>query len=415
MRGVVLRWLPLLAALCAPSAPPAAADGWPNGPTATGDWGGVRSRLSEKGWDPFASYVAGVSANVAGGIDRGARYIGFAEWGLDVDLATAARWPGAAFHIEWISYHGGKPSESLIGTIPANAVSGYEAEDHVRFYTIFVEQLFWGERGLAKLGQLAADDDLFLSEWAVSFQNSAFGDFTSVAPDIGIPIYPIAAPGAYLELSPTDWLTFRFGAYTGDVGEDEDSNFGFDWSFDGDNGAGLVGEITLRGEPFDRPGAWTFGVLGNTGDQPDYRDRDPDGESDGVYGIYAMLDQTLWIGRGGDSRIGVFLRGLYSPQEDRSVQHWTVDGGIVWRGPLAARPDDELGFAFAHERVSDDYASQARDEEGLEHEEETILELIYNARIFPWLSLQPNVQLVLDPGFADDDAYVLGLQAVLDL
>ncbi len=55
----------------------------------SGEWGGARQRLADRGLDPFARYVAGVWSNLRGGFATGARYEGFAYWGVDAGAGPA--------------------------------------------------------------------------------------------------------------------------------------------------------------------------------------------------------------------------------------------------------------------------------------------------------------------------------------
>ena len=132
--------------LLARGAAAAPLEDWREHEQLTGDWGGVRARLAERGIEPWAEYTSGFWANLDGGFDTGVRYEGFADWGVDVDLGTlsnSASWADTSFHINWISYHGGQPSEDLVGAFSINFVSGLEAEDSVRFYQVFLEHEFF--------------------------------------------------------------------------------------------------------------------------------------------------------------------------------------------------------------------------------------------------------------------------------
>ncbi len=152
----------LLLAHGATAAPPG---DWRERDQLTGDWGGLRSRLEERGIEPWAEYTSGFWANLDGGLDTGIRYEGFAGWGIDVDLGPLSgsdTWADTSFHIDWSSYHGRQPSEDLVGAFELNFVSGWEAEDSVRFYQIYLEQEFFDGALLIDAGQLAADENFFI-------------------------------------------------------------------------------------------------------------------------------------------------------------------------------------------------------------------------------------------------------------
>lgn len=70
------------------------------GEFATGDWGGTRTALSDKGLDITIGYTAEVFGNVSGGFRQGAAFNGLLELGLDVDLEKLAGIKGLTAHID---------------------------------------------------------------------------------------------------------------------------------------------------------------------------------------------------------------------------------------------------------------------------------------------------------------------------
>ncbi|MDJ0866637.1 MAG: carbohydrate porin [Myxococcota bacterium] len=389
----------------------AAAEPWRDREHALGNWAGARDWLGDRGVEPFARYMGGVWANTRGGRQRGARYEGYAEWGFEADLDTAVRWPGARFHAKWISYHGGRATEDLIGASDTNDLSNYEAKRAVRFYTMYLEQILFDGGLRARIGQLAVDDDFFLTEWGGEFTNAAFGDFLGAGSELDPPAYSKAAPGALLEAN-AEHASLRIGAYTGNSGEDDTDNWGFDWELGRSAGITLLGELAVRGRPTGRSTTWTAGVLYDSTEQRNYRSGD---NSDGTVVLWGMVDQTLWVDDGGRDRVGAFARVAYAPQEERVVRRWIMNGGVVLRGPLPGRPDDVAGVAASWFLVSGDYEAVGRREDGLQHDSEGIVELLYRARLAPWLALEPNVQLVFRPAFANGTALALGLRMKIDL
>ncbi len=394
--------------LLARGAAAAPLEDWREHEQLTGDWGGVRARLAERGIEPWAEYTSGFWANLDGGFDSGVRYEGFADWGVDADLGTlsnSASWADTSFHINWISYHGGQPSEDLVGAFSINFVSGLEAEDSVRFYQIFLEHEFFDGTLVIEAGQLVADEDFFVSRIASNFLNASFGNFISVGP-----VYPLAAPGIYARVRPAEGWVVRAGAYTADAGDDESSNFGFDWKISSNAGAALYGEIEMQRRPLGLPGSYTVGAFGSTIDFPDF---ESGGSADGVYLLHAIVDQALLLDANGQPRLSGFVRAVFAPQDDRVSARFHVDGGLVLFGPLPRRGRDLLGVAFSFVDFANDYVRSQRASGQRVSRHETVLELTYRAQVSGWLTLQPDLQIVLDPHFSRSDAVVLGLNAVI--
>jgi porin len=384
--------------------------GWLDGPHLTGTWGGARERLAKRGLDVYGRYTAGFWSNLDGGSEKGTRYEGFAEWGLDVDLERLLGWSGGGLHIGWISYHGGMPTEDLVGAFSTTAVSDWEAEDFVRFYEIYVEQEWLGGRLLVRAGQLVTDEDFFLARSADTLLNATFGFL-----DIGTvqqlsPFYPLAAPGVYLFGRPAEPFFVRVGVYTADSGEDETDNVGFDWSFD--EGVSFVAEVGAEWAPLGRPGLYAVGVVATSTDTPDYRSG---GSADGDYGLYAMVDQTLVPDARGDPRLGVFLRGAFLPKRDRSVVRYYLDAGLEATGLLPGRERDVFSVGLAFLRFGRDYVSATRAAGDDVSRRQLLVELTYRVQVAGWLTLQPDLQLFFDPHTSRRDATVFGLRAVVEL
>ena len=88
-----------------------------------------------------------------------------------------------------------------------------------------------------------------------------------------------------------------------------------------------------------------------------------------------------------------------------------VGGGLVRTGLL--RGDDRLGFGVARAVFGVPYRRELADAGGRSERAETIAELTYRTPLSPWLTIQPDVQYVMNPGGDPGvrDALVLGLRA----
>jgi porin len=351
----------IIAALALVASPPASAEmgsepGWRERTHLTGDWSGRRTTLIDHGVVLGARYTAGFWSNVRGGFKTGTRYEGYADWWLEADLDELLGWKGGSSHIHWYSYHGGQPSEELVGPFPTQTVSGWEAARSVRFYEIFLRQT-WGEGRFAfKAGQLAADSDFFVSENAAALLNGTFGFLGLGRAREIAPFYPLAAPGAYFRARTADerWEAHA-GVYTADPGEDVSSNHGFGWSFD--NGAVFLGELKARRSPFGRPGSYVVGAVGSTAKLESFASG---GSANGTYGLYASIDQILALETSARPGLGIFPRSYGVPQADRNLVLWYVDFGLKLTRPFPGRDRDVLSLGFAHLHFADDYVASER-------------------------------------------------------
>ncbi len=378
----------------------------------TGDWGGRRTALRERGVDLYARYHVGFWSNLRGGLDQGTRFESLADFGGDLDLERLVGWRGARFAINWHDYRGGKPSEALVGPFGSRSVSGLEAEDAFRFFEIYLEQTLFDGRLRAKIGQLALDSDFMKTPRAALFLNSIFEDFVSDVAASDFAVYPLAAGGAFLEAAPTERERVRVGAYSADTGRDQGDNIGFDWSFSNSQGASVLVELATERRPFGLRGNYLVGLVMQTGNVEDFRDG---GMADGLYAIYLGLDQTLFQGRGDGARdLGVFLHAVSAPQDHRSAFRWLTNGGFALTGPLPGRPRDVLGLAFSYMDFRRSFLRRRRAAGEPRTSSEWIFELTYRAQLAGWLTLQPDLQYVVDPNLGRRNALVLGLRTVIE-
>jgi len=400
----------LVGCFAAERAPAEASGSWLERPRLSGDWGGLRKHLGEHGVDAWATYTSGVWSNLHGGKEDGARYLGLARWGANVDLERAAGLPGTSFHISWHAYHGGQPSADLVGQYPTDALSGDEAEDSIRFYDLYLEQHLFDSRLVAKAGQMMVEHDFLSPGHAALFLNASFGDFGLGHARQIAPFYPLAAPGFALTARPSDSWVARAGVYTADPGEDESGNFGFDWSLS--DGATFLSELGAECQPFGRPGSYTLGGSATTTSVRDFGDG---GRSRGAYGIYALIDQALVLDAEGGARLTGFLRGFFNFQEERAVIRGAFTAGLVAYGLVPGRERDALGIGWSFTRFGRDYRMGVRASGANVTKQESLLELTYRVQLAGWLTLQPDLQLFFDPHYSRSDAIAAGLTAVITL
>src|SRR5262249_30637480 len=129
-------------------------------------------------------------------------------------------------------------------------------------------QAFDDDRFVVQPGQIAADTDFMISRYGGLFLNAAFGDLPSQNLNLDAPVYPLAGPGVFLSGRPNEWLTSRFGAYTGDAGDDVAGNHGFGWRLGNNAGYTFFTEIAAAAPAGGPPGTDTPGGVDDTRGAP---------------------------------------------------------------------------------------------------------------------------------------------------
>ena len=432
LRGLAcIALAPVIASAAAHAADPAATE--PAQPQfLAGDLGGLRPKLAASGIELGVTYIGEAFGNLSGGVRRGAVYEGQLAVSIDADLAKLAGWPGGKAHVSAMDIHGRGPSADLLGG-NLMTVSNIEARPTVRLYEFWLEQNLLHDRLSLRVGQLAADAEFITSDTAGGLINGTFGWPELAAFDMrgGGPAYPLPQPGIRLQAKPLSDLTVRAAVFTdnpGGPGCTGDSQVcdahGVTFNFSG--GTLWLAELAYAANSGANaaglPGTYKLGAWRETGAFPDQLTGKPDRR--GNWGIYGIIDQTLWRPAGSDKRnLSAFMRVGGAPS-DRNLISWYAGGGLGLKAPFRERPDDvlTLGVAYAHisgqAALSDRLAGPATPV----RDHEAVVELSYAASIRPGWTVQPDLQYVLHPGgnVADPirggvigDALVLGLRTTL--
>jgi porin len=415
-----------VATMFGPAGEPAAAeDGVFEREWLTGDWGGLRRKWPDAGIDLGLTDVAETLSNPTGGIRQLTIYQGLLTLSLNLDLERLAHWPGASFYTDGYLISGRGLSRNAIGNLLA--VSNIEALPSTRLLDLWLQQELIGGQASLRIGQIALDDEFYVSQYSAMFINSTFGcpDLLSTDLPSGGPCYPFATPGSRLRFAPTTDLTLSAAAFNGNPappgpGDPQVRNSSGTNFLIGQGGFLTIAELACAfdEEPISslrlsdvKLGGWYL-----TADFPDLR-RDRLGHSladpistgipalhQGNYGLYLLIDKMLW--RRPDTAtqgLAAFLRIGYAPP-DRNLISLEVDAGLTFKGLLAGRELDLLGVAASYGRIGNAIRRLDRDAvlfTGIGrpiHDYEAVLEVTYQARIAPWWLLQPDLQFVFHPG-----------------
>jgi porin len=391
--------------------------------TLLGDVLGPRKGLEQDGVQLQATYIGETLGNVTGGLRRGAVTLGRLEMVLHADLEALLDWTGAVFHVNAYEIHGNGLTASRIGNLLA--VSNLEARPSARLFDLWLEQQLFDGRLSLRGGQLAADDEFAVSTNAANFINSAFGwpAFLGLSLPSGGPAYPLATPGFRIRAAPSESISVTAAVFNGDpagpslIPPEQANPSGT--SFRTSDGAFAIAEASYavggHNDAASLPAAYRLGGWYHNGDFADQRVGSDglslaDPRSNGVpavrgtnFGVYAIVDQTVWRPDAGSDRgIAVFQRVATGPA-DRNFVSLNIDGGVTWKGMSAARADDILGLGVSYARIGDRARALDRDFGvfGMPHpvgDFEAVVELTYRAQLAPWLIVQPDLQYVIHPG-----------------
>lgn len=416
--------------------------GVPEDAVAAMDPGGVRKALASHGIAVGGAYIGEVLGNPSGGIKQGTEYDGLLELYLNADMQKLGFWKGLCFHTDGFKIHGQSITAEDVGSIVS--VSNIEAWPSTRLFELWLEQTMFNEHVAVRFGQLAADAEFLIAESAGAFIASTFG-WTTLSSDnlpIGGPIYPIATPGVRVAISPNDDFKLMVGVWNGDpVGpcsEDLDpgecNKHGLDFRLE-DPPLLLAEADYFYNQAGPMPGTIKIGGWNHFGEFDDQRFDENGGRQgitgldplqlDGNYGIYVVIDQTIYRlpGEGDVKGISVFARVVSSPSDRNQIDTY-ADGGIVFAGMIPRRPNDVFGVGFAYTGISGDASAFDRDSSlAVARNYEALLEISYTAELRTGWTLQPDFQYIWNPGgnVPDDsgnrsvkDAVVIGARTTIN-
>jgi len=344
------------------------------------------------------TYTAEIDSNVAGGLERATRYLDNLDLVLEADLARLAGWKGAMVHVYGL-YNNGTSFSPLVGDaqVTSNIETGVQA---FRLYEAWIAQDL-GKAVNLKLGLYDLNSEFDSLDAGGVFTSSAHGIGTDISQSgvNGPSIFPVTSLAARLDVKPAEGWHLR-GAVLDGVPGDPARPAATVVRLSKADGALLIGEV-------EAPVAGGKLLLGH------WRYTAPQemlagGKAKGSDGVYFRGEVPL-LGSDNGRRLDGFFRLGWADGKFSAFEHF-ASLGFSLSAPFARRPDDQLGLAVAAAFVSD--AARAAQGSG-SAPGETSVELTYRAQMTPWLSLQPNLHYVINPG-ADrgiPDALILGLRA----
>ncbi len=404
---------------------------WLESDNLTEDWLGYGKDLEKKGITIGVSSINEVWGNTLGGMSQGCVTTSLIQGATSVDLEKLIGWKGASFYSRWLYLYGQDPSANLVGNIfTVSNIAGYST---FRNIDLWIEQKFFENKIAVRVGQLEADSDFAISDYAALLINSTFGWAAFLYTSIpgGGPNYPVGAPGVYLKIKPIESLVFKLAAYQGNVYAQNVNNHGFNWNLSPENGffymteAGYQYDCGLPGQV--KAGAWFF-----SGNFPNLNN--VNNTLWGNTGYYGIVDQMIYRSpcchekckKLSDEGMGVFGRVAYEPS-DRNFMDFYCDTGIDYKGLIPTRHNDVLALGFAYGQVSNgirnpqafingDPTYASPDTSAIALNYEMAFETTYIAQITPWLTLQPDIQYIIHPGASQNlgNALVAGLRATVN-
>ncbi len=357
-------------------------------PTLTGDWGGARSSLADKGVTFDLRHTSFYQGLVEGTGDNGFKYGGKFDAFINLDSAKMGLWEGGGFRSHFEYSHGDAPA-NLGGAIFAVNTALYwpvdTPEEVVATSLYFTQKV--GERSSIALGKFNPVDllaaDPFYGGWGID----RFMNLILAAPPSGlIPVVFMGAIGS-IKTEPVNWTIMVFDPndrtndyLPGDLFED-----GVNISVSGAHVTTLAGRKT------------TYVVTGlySTAEGVDYSTLPPGFTTttlDDSYNVSFEFKHNLQESPAQPNANWGFYFKLATADGNPNYIQSSVIAGIGGRALFFGRPQDNFGVGAYRYNLSD--VLQNSLSPNTRFKDESAFEAYYNYAVAPWLYLGPDIQYI---------------------
>ena len=374
--------------------------------TLTGDWGGTRTSLAEKGITTDITYKGDVMSNTSGGKKRDTYYLDNLDvvLGFDGEKLFGSKDTSAMIH--FLNNNGAHPDATLVGS--AQGIDNIEVpRATAKLYQAWLQQNFLDDKLSILAGLYDLNSEFYVTDSSMLFIHSTYGigtDFSQAGTN-GISIFPFTALATRVKVQPTPEFYVQ-AAVTDGVPGDPNNPKGTQVELNGGDGAMFVGEAGwLPGG--EKPtgklavGAWTF-----TKQFPD----PITGENKKSQGFYIIGEHKVYSEAGSDSKGLTVFGHLGFADKDVNQFDYAWSTGAVYTGLFPGRDEGQLGFGISGAHNSGTFKDASFTAGTPLDTAEYQMELTYSDNLTPWLAIQPDVQYIVNPSTdpAIDNAFVIG-------
>jgi porin len=388
----------------------------------TGDWGGHRTDLENKGVTFDLNYINDLQSDLTGNQTHHITNFGRIRGSVTIDLQKMANFDGK-FFVTGMWQFGKNIGAGLNTFTSPSSIAGYNS---FRLDEAWYEQGLLDHKIRVKVGQIAAVNDF--GQTGLFLMN----DETGYSPNITFyplqPFSPAGKPGVVLTFDPSgkdEGIYIKGGAFTAYDNAYKPDTSGLNWGDDFDHGAAGTFEIGYN-EKTAYPAVYKLGV--SFSDLSRYSDLQTGEPKQGNFTAYFTYQKTVWrpaLSNGKlnmDRGLDVLVQALGAP-EDRNPIRFEGLLGAVYNGPFESRPQDKVGlgviFADAGSALSSANKHSGAPGTG-SLGTQVALELSYQYNPAPWFSIQPDLQYIVNPVGPNnpqssnrDSILIIGLRTVL--
>ncbi|MDC5556792.1 carbohydrate porin [Acinetobacter baumannii] len=381
----------------------------PNGSWMLGDWNGQRTALQAQGYD----FSFGYTGEYAGILDskqistHGSAYTGQLALGSHLDLGKILGWQDTEAQIT-LTYRDGQSLSEHSPALAGHQSSVQEVwgrEQTWRLTDLWIKKKFLDQKLDVKVGRFGEGEDF--NSFDCDFQNLALCG-SQVGNWVGDQWYnwPVSQWAMRVKYNLQPDLYTQVGVYEYNP-ENLERGKGFNLSTDGSHGAIIPAEVVWSPKlgVQSMPGEYRLGYYYSTADAKEIADSTKTSHKQGVWvtakqKLFQPADQT-------DRGLTGFVNLTFHDSDTNKVDNMQ-NIGLVYKGLLNQRPQDELALGVARIHINDDW----NDVQAKEYDTEYNTELYYGIHATNWLTIRPNVQYVRHVGALKngDNTWVGGIK-----
>lgn len=356
-----------------------------------------------------ASYVGDVFSSFSGGIKTGQTYLGKLSFGLGFNTTDIGLWNNGEFFVNIENTHGGCPSRDFIGDI--QVASNIDNGDYTYLYEMWYKHQV--NNLSIQLGVIDLNADYFCSESCGVFLSSSFGIQPSASMNIPVPIFPMNALGVNFQYQINDALMLQTGVWDGDPGDLDREAYNVQWKLSNSEGFLSATELIFKHSNIDNEysGSVKVGMLYHSTEFETIANSDV--LVKGNFQFHLIADQTIINKTEGEKgKLDAFVQIGYLPNNTINVIPFYLGAGVNYTGLLFENATDVLGLGIAHAGISSEVVNSIPGTLS----SETAIELTYSLPIAEQITIQPDLQYIINTGANDalDNAFVGFIRVIIE-
>jgi porin len=411
---------------------------WWNGKYASGNWFGLRDTLNDEGVILGASWRANFLGVVSGGIKQRAGFDEELKFFGSVDFAKLIGWEpleGLTARAE-VRWRDGDGVNKYAGTIGSFNPSTYQGQKQWRFMTAYLTyttpELFGIKDFLTLSGGWQPPSDFFIVQpESKFFVNNTFLSSRGIATNGILWSGSYSTWGGYMKIKPNDWYYLTSGLWLAAPFGTETRNHGLYFAgYQVDpslNGLYWVTEtgFTPKIGSSKLPGRYAAGFIYWGVENSSFSGENVDQRLQFYWQADQMLyreplpaEETPSEGKALSSKPKLGDQGLYffslidfAPPYN-SLLPFYFQTGMIYKGLIPSRDEDQLGIALAYGNFSFDNIKAQQQKGDVNQQNYTaVLEIDYRIQVNKWAYVQPLVQYIVHPNGSEryGNATVVGL------